>query len=675
MSPLRFPIVATATMAALIVAAVITAPPAARAAATATAEAESMQITPGSAGSVYLDWTASGGRALGMWANSTASSTVTVGRSTQIVIRAKGQRCQGMPTMVVGIDGHTIGSTTVNATSWRDYPITADIPAGSHTLTVSFTNDHRGFLCDRNLMVDKVTVIGAPASDPVPGGSVALGAITPFSAADISNPQRGQYQNLGVGLFPQSQPAQSSYPAWPNTFDAGGRFEWRDIQPTDSRTFNFAPIDQAIATSAAAGKRFHFRIMAFASCCRTTYPANTNSSVPHWLRQINGTTTSYTHGGVTHVIPNWNNDSYLRAVENLVTALGQRYNKDERLAWFELSGYGDFSENHNAFLRDTLGVPGPAPAASLATLGYYSQYQDQYITKPSITRIVDATLRAFPDTRVLTTTQNPEIVKQLMRDSSVLPAVVHPVGVRADCLGVYEPPQTWAVNPYSYYVQNNDPIIAVLLNRWRTAPVVTEWCTFAPNGTAAMFDKAVRDTVNYHVSMLSSTVPMYQGSTTMPSTVYNLWAKANKFGGYRYAMVAAEMPGAVSAGSTIPLTVRWANGGSAPTYDDWKIIYEIRDADATVRASTESPLALKNLAAAQNYTDTTAEPAAQTIDDTVNLPTSGLPAGMYSVAAKVVWNQHKAGGTHVVTNMAPMSLAQAGRDSSGGYPIGTVAVR
>ncbi|MUL81726.1 MULTISPECIES: carbohydrate-binding domain-containing protein [unclassified Mycolicibacterium] len=673
MLPMRPTLVAAAATAVVAVAFAVGGIPHARAAEPTALEAESMSITPAGSGSTYSDSTASAGKVLGMWANSTATKTVSLPASTKIVVRAKGQACQGMPTMVVGIDGTTIGTTTVNATSWNDYAASANIPAGSHTISVAYTNDYRTLLCDRNLLVDKVTVV-ASASPPAQGGSVTLGAITSFSASELSNPQRGQYENLGVGLFPQSQPAQSSYPAWPKALDAGARFEWRDIQPTDARTLNFTPIDNAIATAAAAGKRFHFRIMAFASCCRTSYPAGTNSSVPNWLRGISGATANYVNNGITHVVPNWNNEAYLSAVENLVAALGNRYNKDERVAWFELSGYGDFSENHNAFMRDILGIPGPSPANSTAALGYYSQYQDQYITKASIMRIVNATLRAFPDTRVVTTAQNPEIVKQAMRDSPMLPGVVHPVGVRADCLGVYEPAQTWAVNQYSQYVQSNDPIIPVLLDRWRTAPVVTEWCTFAPNGNQALFDKAVKDTVNYHVSMLSSTVPMYQGQTTMPSPIYELWAKANKFSGYRYAMTAASMPGTVTAGSAIPLTVRWANFGSAPAYDTWRITYEIRDAAGTVRSTINSQLALGNLAAAQNYTDTTAEPAPQAADDTASLSTAGLPTGTYSVAAKVVWNQHKSGGTHVITNMAPLNLAQAGRDGSGGYPIGTVVV-
>ena len=116
------------------------------------------------------------------------------------------------------------------------------------------------------------------------------------------------------------------------------------------------------------------------------------------------------------------------------------------------------------------------------------------------------------------------------------------------------------------------------------------------------------------------------------------------------------------------MQVRWTNFGIAPTYDKWQITYEIRNASNAVVATVASALPLTSLAAAQNYTDLTAAPASQSVVDYVSLSTQGLPAGNYTVLAKVAWNEHKSGATHVV-NYAPMNLAQAGRDSSGAYPI------
>ena len=49
-------------------------------------------------------------------------------------------------------------------------------------------------------------------------------------------------------------------------------------------------------------------------------------------------------------MPNWNADAYLTPLEHLIAALGARYDHDERVEWFEFSGYGDFSENHIWFI-------------------------------------------------------------------------------------------------------------------------------------------------------------------------------------------------------------------------------------------------------------------------------------------------------------------------------------
>ena len=80
-----------------------------------------------------------------------------------------------------------------------------------------------------------------------------------------------------------------------------------------------------------------------------------------------------------------------------------------------------------------------------------------------------------------------------------------------------------------------------------------------------------------------------------------------------------------------------------------------------------SGLRLGTIAAEQHYTDVQRDPAPATSDDTFLLPTRELPAGHYTVVTKVVWNEHKPGGMHVV-EYPTMELAQAGRDS-GGYPI------
>lgn len=134
---------------------------------------------------------------------------------------------------------------------------------------------------------------------------------------------------------------------------------------------------------------------------------------------------------------------------------------------FEFSGYGDFSENHIAYLRDSLGAPGPAPDASAAALGYYSQFRDQNITTDSIRQLVGANVSAFPRTQLVTSPANPEIVRELLADD-VTKKLSAPVGIRSDCLGVYAPMPASADGNGAHYVQTQDPVVGQLRQRLAT---------------------------------------------------------------------------------------------------------------------------------------------------------------------------------------------------------------
>jgi hypothetical protein len=123
-------------------------------------EAESMSILSGyvnSSGNIFSDSTASAGRGMSILSNGEISQTVS-GAFSKLVVRAKGDQCDGAPTMVVKVDGATVMTKSVNNAAWVDYSLDAVYGAGTHTVKISFTNDHNPGYCDRNLRVDMVTV-------------------------------------------------------------------------------------------------------------------------------------------------------------------------------------------------------------------------------------------------------------------------------------------------------------------------------------------------------------------------------------------------------------------------------------------------------------------------------------------------------------------------------------
>ena len=121
--------------------------------------------------------------------------------------------------------------------------------------------------------------LAIPSTDQeIPGlSSAMLSPAIPSAGQPIPNPLRGQYEDLLQPLFPQGNPAQQRYPAWPAAHDASLRVSWRQLQPTDPRTlppdaaddrkFDFSVIDDALAKLAGRNMRLTLRVYSYNSCC------------------------------------------------------------------------------------------------------------------------------------------------------------------------------------------------------------------------------------------------------------------------------------------------------------------------------------------------------------------------------------------------------------------------
>jgi len=190
------------TIVSVFTAAAITLPVAPHAAAAdTTLEAESMVVSPASAGRVIADSSASGGSALELYKKSSASMNLSFPASISLVIRAKGNSCLGAPNMTVLIDGNAIFETTVSAKSWTNYTTAATINAGTHTLSIAFTNALNIFFCSRALFLDTVTVSAVTA---------ATSTIAQYSDLSLVFARR-TYYNPAVALPPDFQTVSTSF--------------------------------------------------------------------------------------------------------------------------------------------------------------------------------------------------------------------------------------------------------------------------------------------------------------------------------------------------------------------------------------------------------------------------------------------------------------------------------
>ena len=149
----------------------------AAAAADMTIEAESMRLRPGV---VRADASASGGRVAALLRRGSATKTVKVAGVERIVILARGDSCPrrpaGAPRMIVRIDGRPVVAAGVAASGFTAYVVERALAPGRHRIRIAYRRDHRSRRCDRNLWLDKLTLVGGPAAAPPPAAAApALG--------------------------------------------------------------------------------------------------------------------------------------------------------------------------------------------------------------------------------------------------------------------------------------------------------------------------------------------------------------------------------------------------------------------------------------------------------------------------------------------------------------------
>ncbi len=300
-------------------------------------------------------------------------------------------------------------------------------------------------------------------------------------------------------------------------------------------------------------------------------------------------------------IPDWNSEAFLSGWERLMGELGTRYDDDPRMGWVDVGGYGAWGEGHVS--------------------------SGQKISDANAARVVRAVITAFPSKHVVLNAMDPRHVLAAMRANPQL-------GLRVDCLGEVDMFSVLATSPE-------------MQERWKTAPVLSEWCG-TPTTSTVLGARQVRD---FHISQVSSgnLKPAYPDRSAQEQRGFRAAALA---AGFRYEVRKVTVPKRIGRGDKLTVVSRWRNSGSAPTYDDWDVVLQVRDARGETVATRPLGVQLGRLL-----------PGKRTYSSKLRLPR--LPEGRYRLALSVV---DPAG------YLAPMNLAIQGRRADGSYPVGKVRV-
>ena len=101
------------------------------------------------------------GGVLYLGTNGTVFATVRFARAGryQFAIKASGTEAGGeFPNIALSIDGKQIGDVTLRRSNWQTLRLEADVPAGQHKVSLSFTNDFYDPPADRNLRIGHLEI-------------------------------------------------------------------------------------------------------------------------------------------------------------------------------------------------------------------------------------------------------------------------------------------------------------------------------------------------------------------------------------------------------------------------------------------------------------------------------------------------------------------------------------
>ena len=406
------------------------------------------------------------------------------------------------------------------------------------------------------------------------GGGPAPGLVPAQAAATtyLGGTGRGQYL-----WYEQDHPAPVP-PGLPDVVDSYDRMLWREVEVQEG-VYQWGQLDARLTQAQARGGRHGIRFMPFHQGWPNCLPDDV-AALP--------STRDITLDGVTSRLPDWNDPAYLARWDQLMAAAAARYDNDPRLYSIDVSGYGNWGEGHNYPYEDEYPGPGGETEGTTATLQ----------------AIIRSATDHWHNTWIY---YNPQVLRSsgtfdLAGSAALINYALGQsdrVGVRTDALGggdvqsvTYD--TVMAAQQAAISVPENDRP----LGRWRIAPATAEWSgLISPGGAAGegSFQQGAQQVRDWHISMVPN-ANFYDddnGYVSFSDAERAAFDDACRVSGYRYAVSGVRFGmGSGSAG----LAVTWVNAGSAPTYDQWAVSYQLTRVDTGAEVTAASSLDLRSVA-------------------------------------------------------------------------------
>ena len=368
----------------------------------------------------------------------------------------------------------------------------------------------------------------------------------PMGDDGVVGPMRGLYVWLG----------QRGAPTTPIPNDHYARFMWSDLESTRGH-YNFARIDAELQRLPPGGS-FSFRVMALNSF----YDRNGGVGIPTYVvsacpKGFDVPIASLIGRGPTKVhVPDWNCPVFLERVIALLTALGERYDRNPRIGYVDIGIYGNWGEWH------LTGIPpgiDPYTRPDIDTTGAVPG------TAATREAIVDAHVRAFPHTQLLMMTDDKVSLVHAMKLATAVP-----IGLRRDSFGS----DHFDRNLLAGIVDGAER--RLVEERWKTAPFVVE-CMAGIANRDPTWSTMQEQVARWHLSAIGNGGfgPGGSGDWVATSPAQKeAFLSAARTSGYHLAITDARKTGTTDR-DHVAVAVTWVNEGVAPTYLPWLVEYRL----------------------------------------------------------------------------------------------------
>lgn len=391
---------------------------------------------------------------------------------------------------------------------------------------------------------------------------------------------------------------------------------WRELEPTKGNyDFNTLETENKFNYWAQTGKKIILRI-------NMDYPSPTShKDIPDWLyNEINGDGTWYNLDWGMGFSPNYDNTKLIAYHKALIAALGARYNNNNLIPIIALGSLGAWGEFHT---KKTSAISIPFPKESVSNQ-YVQPYIDSFSNKILIMR------RPF----------------QIAKDNGM--------GLFNDSFGstsqTYNYFNDYINNGYNDYLtgENHPP----MPDYWKTAPSGGEIASYPGNiylqdSTVATSIQMLKDS---HTSWLGPCSPGFQATGTSLQKNFDQMLTTM---GYRYVVSSVSHQSAVNSGSSVDITMNWANKGVAPFYYNWPLELSLADASGKIVTKVTSSEDIR-----------TWLPGTKAMTQNLNIP-SNIPAGNYTLCVGIIDPE---------TGLPGIDLAISGRRDDGRYSLSQLTV-